>query len=75
MSSKVHMLQTDLMMCLLRSVGSKQTCRLPLGFFTMTNEFNYSGVSMVWVTSDKMPCWTMDCISVLNLSFSASGTL
>ena len=43
-SSKVYMLQTDLMMCLLRSVGSKQTRKLPLGFFTMMNEFNHSGV-------------------------------
>ena len=46
MSSKVYMLQTGHMMCLLRSAGSKQTHRLPLGFFTMTNEFNHPGVSI-----------------------------
>ena len=62
------------MMCLLRSVGSKQTCKLPLGFLTITKEFNHSGVFIVWVTSDKIPCSTMDCISAANLSLSASST-
>ena len=46
MSSNVYMLQTGHMMCLLRSVGFKQTGRLPLGFFTMMNEFNHFGVSI-----------------------------
>ena len=69
MSSKVYILHTGHMMCLLRSVGPKQTCKLPLGFLTIIKEFNHSRVFIVCVTSDKIPC-----ISAANLSLSASGT-
>ena len=42
-SSSVYELHTGQTMCLLRSVGSKQIQSEPLGFLTVTKEFNHSG--------------------------------
>ena len=68
------MLQTGVIICLFKSVGSKRTLRLPFGFFTMTKLFNYSDVDISGVTSVSIPALTIESISCLNLSHKAKGT-
>ena len=74
-SSNVLILHTGRMILLFKSVGSRQTHRLPLGCFTITKLFSHSGVGIPGVSFVKMPLSTIDCISFVNLSLRANGTL
>ena len=67
------MLQMGLMICLFRSVGSKQTWRLPFGFLTITKLFSHSGVDISGVASVSIPALTIKSISCLNFLCKAKG--
>ena len=74
-SSNVCMLHTGWMMLLFKSVGSRHTLRLPLGFLTITKLLSHSGVGIPGVSFVKMLLSTIDCISFVNFSLRANGTL
>ena len=60
--------------CLFKSVGSKQTLRLLFGFFTMTKLHSHSGIDISGVTSVRIPALTTESIYCLNFSHKAKGT-
>ena len=74
-SSNVCILQTGWMILLFKSVGSRHTLRFPLGFFTITKLLGHSGVGIPGVSFVSIPLSTIDCISFVNLSLRANGTL
>ena len=73
-SSIVWELHTGLTISLLRSVGSKQIRRVPFGFFTITKEFNHSGLMSLPSNLEIIPCASILSSSFLSFSHIASGT-
>ena len=67
-------LHTYFTISLLRSVGSRQILRELLGFFTITNEFNHSGLMFLPSNLEIIPCASILYSSFLNFSLIARGT-
>ena len=70
----INCLQTGLIVSLFKSVRSRQTLKAPLGFFTITNEFNHSGLTSLPSNLEIILSDSMLSNSCLNLSFMANGT-